>query len=522
MTSTNEIRDTLLWAAGASTTPVLTEEVTADLLDAMRDHRLEARLLARAERDGVEVAPGLAARLREHTESTLRRVHTQIELFRSVRDTLLAQDPDSRLLPMKGFSLYALTGDPVHAPFSHDVDVIGRDPQAVAAAVEQTDGSGYHFHGEEHPYVYAHMDDLEVHMHYVVTGIDPRLEAHDVDVTTRTGVLEVGTPFSASLLTHADMVEHTAPGRGAAAGLEVLRPEMAVLIRCAHVYVGFAMNPQPLPWATVPLEELVQLRDYLALPMFDAERFRALHARHDAGLVTDFARELSLQLLGHDPFEPVLPGGPTRTWYPGNLWWDGSGAGFPAAVPWAADQLVACAQTHPDLVDVLGASEVMLPAAGTTATVTFLDPGAPDAAERYVHHAYHGGIAPVRLELSEIAGGVRAAARFGAVDDDQMVAIGWASGDHRYEVFFRPGDGTHDFADYSDAPVPDDVAPSVVACTADADATTITVDLTWPSLGRAGAPDGADGVPLLFRGRVQRRPWGEVAGGVVAPLRLRR
>lgn len=520
MTRTERVLHALLWATGAPGELVVEDGDEPLLLEALAEHRLDARLIGRARRDGIRLAPSLEAAVVARDADNLDRVHEQIALFRAVRGRLDQADPRVRLLPMKGFGLYALTGDREHAPFSWDVDVIGADPRAVAAAVEESDGSGYHFHGEEHPYVFAHMDDLEVHMHYVVTSIDRGLRAEDVDVVATTGVFEVRTPFSVSLITHDEMLQHTRAGVGAAAGLEVLAPEMAVLVRLAHLYVGYAMSPQPLPVATIRLEELAQLRDYLALPSFDAARFLELYERHDAWLVTGFARRLMLDLLDVDPFAPIVDA-EVPAWFPSNLWWDGSGAGFPLQIPWNAHDLVLCPATHPDLVDVLGPSVVRVPADGGAVTVSMLEADAADAAPRYVHHAYHGGLAGVRVTLREDGDGVDAVATFPPVDDDQMVAVGWASGDYRYEVFFRPAGGTHELEDYSAVPAPEGQRPTVRSCRSGPEGVEIAVRLPWASLA-GGQPSGQDATRLLFRGRVQRRPWGEVAGGVVLPLHLTR
>ncbi|MDM8085106.1 nucleotidyltransferase family protein [Cellulomonas cellasea] len=517
LSSLDAIRDALVWAAGGPGNPDLGALDHATLIEALAQHRLEGRALSRARNEGRPLPQLLEEHLVGSHARIVQRVHDQIELFRKVRDSISHVKRGPGLVAVKGFSLYALTKHPAHASHSADVDVLGEDPHEVARAVEATGGAGFHFHGEEHPYVFAHMDDVEVHTRYVVTGMPPGLS---VDVQRVSGPVELRTSFSITSVLYPDLVDLLVPGTGVAEGIEVLSPEMAVLIRCAHVYVGFAMNTQPLPWATVRLEELAQMRDYLSLDSFDAARFRALHQRYDAGLVTDFARRLHLDLFGEDPFHDVLEDGPAvRSSFPRNLWWDGIDAGFPVEIPWDARSLVGCADDHGDLAELLGPSEVTLPVDGAV-SVSFLESGAPDTAERYVLHRYHGGLAFVRVALVDAADGLRITVAFPPLADSQMAAIGWATGSFRYELFYRPSAGTHEFADYSSFPV--ETPPSVEGCTTGADGVTLTMSLPWRALGLDGPLAPTDTLPLTFRARVQERPWGAVIGGVVAPLRVRR
>jgi hypothetical protein len=300
----------------------------------------------------------------------------------------------------------------------------------------------------------------------------------------------------------------------------VLRPEMAILIRCAHVYVGFAMNTQPLPRATVRLQELVQMRELLALPSFDPAHFRLLLTRFGAGLVVDFARHLFHRLLDEDPFDAVLGRSASRSAFPLNLWWDGSAAGFPVVMDWDPHELILRSAGLPDLADLLGPAEVRLGADGRV-RVSFL--GADDTLEagRYVMHRIGGGIGGgILLDCSASDHALRLRMSLPPVADNHMAAWGVQAGTFRYELFYRPGAGEHDFSDYSSTPAGPDDAPRVVACERDGGHTEMVLDLPWASLGRLGMPSAGEGLPLTIRARVQERPWGVVAGGVVAPLRL--
>lgn len=517
MSSLEEIRDALLWAAGAPGEPQWESLDVDETMIALRAHRLEGRLLSRARVQGVSLPPALDDRVRAEHHGIVARVHGQMALFRTVRDSVRDADGRPGLVPVKGFSLYALTQRPEHAAYSGDVDVLGADPHAIATAIEATGGVGYHFHGEEHPYVFAHMDDFEVHTRYIITGM-PRSATLAVGSGPGRGTVEIDVPFSITSVWYDDITDLLAPGVGEAEGIDVLCPELAILIRCAHVYVGFAMNTQPKPYATVPLEELAQMRDYLQWDAFDAERFLELHERYDAGLVTDFARRLHLDLLGEDPYAKVFGSdAPIRESFPRNLWWDGIDAGFPVDLPWDARSLVAASADQVDLADFLGPSEVALDPAGS-ATVSFDMPD-PDDARPYVFHRYGGGLAFVHLTLAETPDGLRTTVHLPPVADGDMAAIGWETGSFRYELFYRPREGTHDFADYSSDRAAE--PPRVESCTSGPEGVALTMHLPWAALGRSGPLRGGAALPVTFRARTQERPWGIARGGLVAPLRVR-
>lgn len=516
MSAVDTIRPLLVWAAGGPGRPSLSGVPVDELVDALRLHRVERRFLLRSRVDGVALPDALTELLEERARDVDGRVREQLALFASVRDAVREQDPGSGLVPLKGFNLFGLTGDDSHAAYSGDIDVIGRDPHDVAAAVEQ--GSGYHFHGEEHPYVYAHMDAVEVHSRYLVTGFPA--EAVPARPAAQGGVVELTEPFSVTSLTYEDLATHLVPGTGPAAGVEVLRPEIAVLVRCAHVYVGFAMNPQPEPVATVRLEELVQLRTYLELPSFDADVFRDLHKRFDAGLVTDFARRLHVHFFGWDPFDTVLGSEPAvRERFPQNLWWDGIDNGFPVELAWDPDELILASHDQDHLADQLGPWGVELDKDGTAVLDVVRDRVA-DASGRFMWHRFHGGVQGLRCVLRASEAGLGVTFRFDGVADDQMAAVGVAAGNQRYELFYRPREDSHDFSDYTRPRTIPRVVPAATPCTSQDGVVTVGVELPWTAVGLAGMPAAGQSFPLVLRARVQDRPWGAVTGGAVLPLRV--
>lgn len=518
MYSRTALLDTLLWAAGAPRTPRFAEVDEERLLHALLRHRLETRLLFRARAEGITVPPAVLEEVTRRHTHYVEVVDEQIRTFRRLQVELERLSPGEKVLPIKGFGLYALTGREEHIRYSWDVDVMGTDPAAVVEAARTITEEGYHFHGEDHPYVYAHMDGIEVHTRYLVTSFPKGVGPEGLDPQLNPGVLRLQEPFVAAPLTYPDLAANLAVD--ADLPVEVPRAEMALLIRLAHIYVGYAIETRPFPYATVRLEELCQVRELAALPGFDPEVFRGLIERHHGHVVLGFARHLCRELFGSDPFEDAGHAAVLERldveWFPQNLWWDGIDAGFPTRLGWTPEDLVVRTEEWPDLVDELGAWELAVDADGRCSATT-RDRDVPGA--RWIEHAFHGGLEAVDVDLALGEQGLRTTVRLPASGDDSMSAIGLACAETRVELFFKPRESQAEFSDYSFVPEPGKDMTSQARV--DGDRHVLVVDLPWSAFGRTGAPAAGDTLRLVVRARRQVRPWNEVTGGVVLPLLVR-
>lgn len=518
MTTRTALLDTLIWAAGGPRTPRFAEVGTDELLHALLRHRLETRLLFRARAEEVEVPGAVLTEVTARHERYVEVVRQQIETFQQLQQELARLSPTERVLPIKGFGLYALTGKEEHIRYSWDVDVIGTDAAAVVAAARTITEEGYHFHGEDHPYVYAHMDGIEVHTRYLVTSYPKGVGPEGCDPRLNPGVLRLQEPFVAAPLTYADLAANLATD--ARVPVQVPSAEMALLIRLAHVYVGFAIETRPFPWATVRLEELCQVRELVALPAFDAHVFRGLVERHHGHVVLEFARHLCRELFGSDPFEDAgkadAVAGLGVDWFPQNLWWDGISAGFPTRLDWTPEDLVVRSPEWPDLVDELGGWVVALDADGRAALST-RDPDAPGA--RWIEHGFGGGLGAVDVTLAVSDDGVTTTLVLPGTPDDQMSALGLACAETRVELFFKAREEAAEFADYSFVPEPG--KDMTHAARHEDGRHVLTVHLPWSAFGRGTRALPGDELRLVVRARQQVRPWDDVTGGVVLPLLVR-
>jgi hypothetical protein len=512
--SADALRSTLIWAACGIGAPELASLDEENLLLAVHRHRLESRFLHQVRTTGLTLPQRLGAELTIRHQQHREMMQHQAELYSRLRAALRSLAPDASVAPVKGFGLYALTGADKHVRYSCDLDVIGSDPAAVARAALSVTDVGYHHHGEDHPYVFAHMNEVEVHARYLVTGFPADEPSELYDVGTHPGVMQLGRPFSVSAIEYPTVAENlvdTPLG-------PVPAPELAALVRCAHIYVGFAMDPYPLPVATVRLDELAQVMDLVALDTFDPGRFRMLSDDLDADLVVAFARQLCHELFEADPFEAAgkasAAGPVTRSWFPQNLWWDGIGAGFPVRLDWSARDLVVRGDDRPGFVAELSPTALPIDAQDC-ARASFLTAGPADAS-RYFWHAFHDGIGPVDAEFALSEAGIRTTVILPATPDDQMSMVGVASGESRVELFFKPLGKESEFSDYSFSSLPPGSATGSGNVCGETHA--LTIDLPWPAFGRDRRPAAGESVTLVLRFRQQVRPWRDVTGGVVAPL----
>jgi Uncharacterised nucleotidyltransferase len=170
MDSLDALRRTLIWVASGTGSAAFDGIDDVALFDAIHKHRLDSRLWYRLDQDETLVPRRLHDRIRARHQENLARTREQVAMYGQLRDALIAATGAGHVLPLKGFGLYALTGRDEHIRYSADVDVIGAHaPDVVTAALTVTE-EGYHHHGEEHPYVFAHMGQIEVHGRYVITG----------------------------------------------------------------------------------------------------------------------------------------------------------------------------------------------------------------------------------------------------------------------------------------------------------------------------------------------------------------
>ncbi|HUN36804.1 MAG TPA: nucleotidyltransferase family protein [Trebonia sp.] len=516
--SVEALRRTLIWAASGIGSPAFEEVDEGSLAEAVRLHRLDSRLWHRIQSLGTAAPPQLAAELLARHQLIKAKTSGQIARFAQLREVLRSATGSEEVLPLKGFGLYVLTGREEHLRYSGDVDLLGASPADLVKAALTLADDGYHFHGEEHPYVYAHMTEFEVHARYVITGFPTGEDPADYDPARHREVLRLPRAFTETTVTYGDLADSM--NCDGVQATPVPGPEMAMLIRCAHIYVGYAMDPRPLPAATVRLDELAQVRDLARHPSFDVQQFAKICEKFRASLVVGFVRRLCRDLFGADPFEPASGHGGLpeieHDWFPQNLWWDGIGAGFPVWLGWSPQDLIVRGSAVPSLVQSLGAMRVPV-GSDHSARVTLLG-ARPTEGARYIglSHREELDFAEVGFTLTRDA--LRTTVFLPLTPLDQMSGIGVASGDSRVELFFKPREGSAEFSDWSVSRWPPEQLSS--SARVDGDRHVLTIELPWTVFGRDRMPERGESVDLLVRARQQVRPWADVTAGLIFPVNL--
>jgi hypothetical protein len=518
MSASEALRRTLIWSAGGSAQPAFADIDEEVLLSALREHRLDTRIWHRLRNSDVAVSPRFRGEIEARHEGDLRRVAQHISLFGRLRDALRTVAGTGQVLAVKGFGLYALTGQQEHARHSNDLDVLGASAADVARAALTLISEGYHHHGEEHPYVFAHMRDIEVHTRYVITGFPAGEDQAAYDPAGHTGALWLPTAFTETSVGYADLARDSVTGQ--VGGVPLPGTEMAVLIRCAHIYVGYAMDPCPLPMATVRLDELAQVIDLTRHATFSPRRFRRIHEEFQADLVVGFVRSLCLEFFGLDPFAPERdePASPAAVhgWFPQNLWWDGIGAGLPVSLGWNPRELIVRSPDVPDLVTMLGPMRVPVPADGP-ARVGLIGAAATPGA-RFIALNHHKELAFAEAEFEFLPHALRTVVRLPRTTDDEMSAIGVASRDSRVELFFKPREPVAEFSDWSVEQLPAGLVTSTARV--EGERHILVLELPWRMFGYDDPPGRGEQVLVAVRARQQVRPWAEVTSGLLFPACL--
>ncbi len=516
MKNTAALRDALLWAAGNDASPfTLRPDQYDTFLEAVRLHRLVGRLLRRLQGDPQAVTPQLVDEAVRIHEAIKADTYQKIDLADRLGKAVRAAGRDEYLVLLKGFTLYALTGDPLTLRTMGDLDVIVSD---LDGFVDIAKRMGFQIvrrldHLAEYAVLNSSSDGIvELHSRFDVTSLPPGLSHKDLDPGLHVGVWEQHQHFCVRYLRHADFKEYIGVSSVVPDTVRPLGAEMAALVNASHMFKNFLRCPYPLPVATIPLDEIATFVDLCRLPSFDASRFAQLVDDFEGQTAVSFSRALAKELLGADQ----LPGDPHDRLFPVNLWWDGlDGGGFPVDVGWDPRQLVYRDEQIRNLVETVGLIEVSGSGPSYTASFTLLDPDSEANATRYIFRKDRDSTFAVDCTMSVSSSELLLRITLPSVPDDRMVAVAVCFEDYRYEIFLNCS-AREWFNDYS---IRRD-AEREVAIDRYAAGDTDVIELRLPS--RVVEDCGTDGFMYGFMViREQVQEWSRMTAGAAVPLRIR-
>lgn len=523
MNDTSVLREALLWAAGNPNATCLLEPRHYDaFFEAAKMHRLSGRLLRRLQRDGASVPPEFADHAQRLHILTETETAKRMRLAGRLAEAMRASGRDECLILLKGCTLYALTGDPLTNRLSGDLDVIVSDLDGLVAVATQIGLVLIRSlnHLAEYAVMYSPDDGvLELHSRFDVTHI-PETTTHDsIDPALHGGAWELSQHFRVDYLRHEDFTKFLGESSVLPDGVRPLRPEMAALVSASHMFKNYLRFPDPLPYATIPLDEIATFADFCALPSFDQERFDGLVAQRGGRTAVNFARALVTDLLRATPGEQSR----NHRLFPSNLWWDGlDGGGFPVWIDWDPAQLVYRDRPIRDLVERLGPTVVTGPETGTvtepdtgySSSFALFD-GGTMAASRYIFRKDRDSELTIHCTISIDWRGLILRIKLSAIRADRMIAIAAYFQDHRYEVFVNCT-SREPFIDYS---LQRNGADRVEVHRQAADDTCV-VELRLPHevVEDCVAQAWMHGVLVV---REQVREWSCMTAGIAVPLRIR-
>ena len=312
----------LRWAAGAQTPIGSTVDLDGEtLLQAALRHKLTGRLLHRIERDAppwitAEIVDGL----RDQQMSIQRGFERRLEQVSDIAAALTSY-PDP-LGVLKGITTFVLTGHDRGIRHSNDIDLLWTDPDALKQTLL---GLGYRDSDDfcrDHEYASLYFENLnaDIHRYFPVPSIADGLVAVDLDPAAHAGRWEGLTAMNEHRVGYTDLREDSVIAAIAGFNVVVADASLAVFLLCVHSFREYCHTPVLLPYATMRLGELCEIRDLMALPSFKPRRLRSLVERFNGGEAMRYAAFLMRSQLGTPILTMYENGHPT---FPYDLWLPG-------------------------------------------------------------------------------------------------------------------------------------------------------------------------------------------------------
>lgn len=302
-----DLRRLLKWAAGGPDDVSDIGDVDAGrLLRHVAEHRLACRFLRRLRRD--RPAWGRRSLLTEtwgrcqHATARMRRHAAALqEITRACADT------GAPPILVKGFSLYALTGDPDDIRDSADMDLFHPDParlKDVLLALGYADAPGVITAHHEYAVMARAGVLIEIHNYLPVQTYFPHVTPDACVPETHPGLWRQ-PPYrwpDCTALTDADLRQDVTRGAAPEAdGLTLPSPAMMALVLCAHAFRNVIEARRP------KLSEIADLPFLTRHPQFDARRFLELAEQYGGRNAVHVTAHLERCYLGSRSL-PALPG----------------------------------------------------------------------------------------------------------------------------------------------------------------------------------------------------------------------
>lgn len=284
---TEELR-ILLWAVTGDGPPPAVQPDLRTLLKLAYEHRLIPRLLYLLRRTRpVWSTPALLAGLQRENARAVVLHQQRIRALREI-ETAWAYCPAGNgqpLIAVKGFAVFALTGDPRHLRLSGDLDLFSPDPEALWRVLVDLGYTGPRHEGGFTEYANLRRAEvaIEVHRFFAVYSYPPGVAEADLSPERHPGAWRQSFgPIPRTALGYADLYAHSCCSDvELCRGLRVPTAELTVLLLCAHEFGETLHSPFEIS-VPVRLGIVADLLELAQQAAFDAEQFRSLVVEYEA------------------------------------------------------------------------------------------------------------------------------------------------------------------------------------------------------------------------------------------------
>ena len=292
-----DLRRILKWAAGSPADVSDIGDVDEDrLLALVSEHRLAPRLLHRLRRDKPAWGRrSLMTRAWGQCQRAGEQMRRHAAALREITDACVGEGQPPPIL-VKGFSLYALTGETEHLRYSADMDLFGEDPARLAAILRvlgYVDVAGV----EPAHHEYAVMERgpvlIEIHSYLPIQSYPPQVTPDTHIPEQHPGVWrQTPAEWRNIQLVDRDLRDYMTEGLAPeAAGLTILNPTAMSFVLCAHAFRNVIEGRGPKLSEIADVHALTQHHD------FDCAHFVEMQERfggYDVVQVTAFLEEAYL------------------------------------------------------------------------------------------------------------------------------------------------------------------------------------------------------------------------------------
>ena len=323
------LRDILCWAAGAPVDVSGIPSVNPQrLLAWIARHKLAVRFVRRAQAERPHwLTRVLSIPLWQEgrqIRSTVERHITAAQEIANAAQALGLSPP----IPLKGFTTYALTGDEGVQRPSSDLDILADDPEALIALLTRLGFVDTRGHCRDHEVAKMQRGGVKVEIHrYVPVLSYPEALSDNLDGADQTGwsLQTEGLTGECRQIGYADLRQNLMAGTAPETmSLCLPSPTLASLVLCVHSYRDYVERGMAWLNHPIPLADLADLRDLVALPDFDADTFCAFAESIGAQHSVEVTVRMLETWLGVSPL-PSLAGPPSvfhrRSIFPQRVSW---------------------------------------------------------------------------------------------------------------------------------------------------------------------------------------------------------